>query len=290
MQWLKSIEARTGPSSATTSSTIGRPVAITLAFAKLAFQSRTAYRSAFWMTFANILVRMFAVGAVWNVLTRSKPDAIDLDGASMVSYAVLAVVIAQLLTWWDGPHIQMADRIKDGTIVAELRLPIYFPLQIFARALGDGLAQLIGYVIPAYTIGLLVFGLRPPTDLNAAGMFLVSLALGYILMFQFNFLLGVVAFYTMNLVGIQHAYHGLISLLSGVVFPIWLFPPALQAVAGGLPFRGLFDIPISLYIGRLTGAEAHLALAGEMMWVLILAMVVGVVWQRTYRHITIQGG
>lgn len=263
---------------------------VIFAFAKIAFQTQTAYRSAYWMTFVNMLVRMFAVGAVWNVLVRSKPDAIDVDRAAMVSYGMLAVVVAQLVTWWDGPHVYMEDRIRQGTITTDLRWPIYFPVQIFARSLGDGLAKLIGYVIPGYVFGLLVLGLQLPLSLRALVMFLGSLALGYVLIFQFNFLLGLIAVYTLRITGIQHAYHGIVSLLSGVVVPLWFFPPAFRAIVDILPFRGLFGTPVSLYIGQLTGADAWLALSHQGIWVLILWGVIWLAWRYTYRHISIQGG
>jgi len=264
--------------------------AILIAFARVALRTRLIYRSAYWMTAANMLMRMFAVGAIWDTLARTKPEALQVGRADIVSYGILAVVLAQVLTWWEGPHSYITDRVQDGSITTDLRWPIYFPLQIFARTLGDTLAQLLSYALPAYIFGVLLLGLRLPASPQAAAFFCLGLVLSYILMFQFNFLLGLVSFFTLRLTGIQHAYHGMISLLSGLVIPIWLFPEALQPVVNWLPFRSLFGNPASLYIGQLTGAQAWMALGQSLIWALILGVVIVVAWNKTNRHVVVQGG
>ena len=237
-----------------------------------------------------MLVRMFAVGAVWDILMRSKPDVTDINRAAMISYGMLAVVLAQVLTWWDGPHVYVIDRIRQGTITTDLRWPIYFPIQIFARSLGDSLAALITCVIPGYLFGLVLLGLQPPVSLAAASLFLCSLVFSYVLMFQLNFLLGLIGFYTLRITGVGHFYHGIITLFSGVVVPLWLFPPALRAIANMLPFSGLFSTPVSVYIGKLTGIDGGLRLFHQATWTLILSIIIGLVWRRTYHYISVQGG
>ena len=265
-------------------------ILVIFAFAKVAFQTQIAYRLAYWITLINMFIRMFAVGAIWDILVRSRPDAVPVERGLMVTYGMLAVVIAQLLTWWNGPHMYMVERVREGTITFDLRLPIYFPVQIFARSLGDGLAKLLGFALPGYVAGLVFWDLQLPTSISSALLFLCSLSLSYILMFEFNFLLGLISFFTFRLVGIQHAYHGIVTLLSGMVVPIWLFPNFIRPIVEVLPFSGLFNIPISIYIGKLSYMNILFNLIHQLFYTLTLSIAIFIFWRKTYRNIVIQGG
>jgi ABC-2 type transport system permease protein len=269
---------------------ISRGALLVTAFAQIAFQTRLAYRSAYWVTLINMLVRLFAVGALWDALARSRPDALDVSREAIVTYGMLAVLLAQIFTWWDGPQVYIAERVRQGTITADLRLPIAFPFQMFAHSLGSSLAQAIGFLAPGYLFALLFFNLQLPVSAVAAGFFLASVALGYVLIFQLNFLIGLITFYTLRLVGIQHAYHGVISLLSGAVVPIWLFPDALQPLLNVLPFRGLFTTPLSIYIGQVSGEGLWAGIVHQGISIVCLAICIALSWKYTYRRIVIQGG
>jgi ABC-2 type transport system permease protein len=80
------------------------------------------------------------------------------------------------------------------------------------------------------------------------------------------------------------------NLLSGAIVPLWFFPDWFLRVSWLLPFRYTLDIPFSLYVGRLGVGAAPRAVAGVLVWCLLLMGVNRLLWRRAMQQITVQGG
>ena len=72
--------------------------------------------------------------------------------------------------------------------------------------------------------------------------------------------------------------------------PPWIYPSWLRQVADVLPGRFAFDLPLSLYIGRITPAQGLAGLGMEMAWIGCLALGAYGVWRAGIRKLAIQGG
>jgi ABC-2 type transport system permease protein len=107
--------------------------------------------------------------------------------------------------------------------------------------------------LPALLIAYIFLGVQFPPDVWAGLMFVVSLVLGFLLLFHLNFLLGSLAIVALDIRHISWAYFSVVRFLGGQIVPLWLFPPIIAVLAEVLPFKGTYYIPISIYIGKLTG-------------------------------------
>jgi ABC-type uncharacterized transport system permease subunit len=117
-------------------------LALLRAFSRQGLHVRLAYRSEFWMRLLNTIVKMAAIATVWRVLYHQSPSVFPIGGRQMVTYAILAALSSEVLTWWEGPHFYLGMRIRLGTLVGDLLRPISLPYQLFAIRLGESIAQL----------------------------------------------------------------------------------------------------------------------------------------------------
>ena len=155
---------------------------------------------------------------------------------------------------------------------------------------GDENQGFLETYLPTFGIGFFLFGLQPPADLNAGVMFAISIALGYLVQFHIGFLLGSIAFATLDIRSISWAYYALIMFFSGQMVPLWMFPEALRVVAEALPFKAVYYVPMSIYIGTFKGDAIWSALAFQAVWAAALALLARLAWSRVHRRLVVQGG
>jgi ABC-2 type transport system permease protein len=78
--------------------------------------------------------------------------------------------------------------------------------------------------------------------------------------------------------------------LSGLILPLPLFPDRLRPLVEWLPFSGLVDRPIRLYLGHIPWQEAGWVLGHQFVWCALLVLLGRGLLQRAVRHLEINGG
>jgi ABC-2 type transport system permease protein len=76
--------------------------------------------------------------------------------------------------------------------------------------------------------------------------FPVSLLLAFIISFNFDYAVGLTAFYTESIWGISTTKEILISVLSGALLPLQFFPAAIQQILMVLPFQAMYFTPLMM--------------------------------------------
>jgi ABC-2 type transport system permease protein len=109
-------------------------------------------------------------------------------------------------------------------------------------------------------------------------------------LFHLNFLLGSLAVVTLDIRHISWAYYSVVRFFGGQMIPLWLFPPFLAWLAGALPFQSTYFIPMSIYIGNLSGAEAIQAIGFQLVWLVVLVLLSRLLWNWAHRRLVVQGG
>jgi ABC-2 type transport system permease protein len=79
-------------------------------------------------------------------------------------------------------------------------------------------------------------------------------------------------------------------LASGHMFPLDMLPPALLHALAFTPFPSMLYIPISLYMGKLTGGGIASGLATQLFWVLIMYALARFMWRQGIKKYGAFGG
>jgi ABC-type uncharacterized transport system permease subunit len=258
-----------------------------LQIVSLLTQTAFAYRVELAIELVGVLLKIFLLRVVWTAVYAGRPvvDGIPLD--EVIGFMTLANLQLFLMASWITGYLY--DRIRQGLIALDLARPVPFLGQLVAYQIG-GTVALLPFLLVAAPLAFLAGGVQPPASLIAAGLYLVSLALAYLVSMLLGMLIGLVAFWTTEIWGIRAIVDFVSQFFSGALVPLWFFPPLLRDVAAWLPFQTQAYLPISIYLGRASGAAAGMALGVQLVWVLVLAGAVTLVWRRAMRRVVIQGG
>lgn len=255
--------------------------------ANLAAQIPFVYRFNWASHFVGVVLQVYLLKVVWTAVYagRSNVEGVGLD--ELVAYLTLVNLQMNLLWPFIGGALQ--ERVREGKIALDLTRPISLLGQMIAQQAGLT-AGTLPFVVLTFPLAIVLGGAAPPASPAAALLYLVSLTLAYAIVVLLGLLLGLIAFWTLETQGFFVIYFFLNQFFAGALVPLWFFPLWLRALAEVLPFQAQAFVPVSIYLGRLSGDEIGRALAVQLFWVVALAALTQWVWRRAMRRVIIQGG
>ena len=188
--------------------------------------------------------------------------------------------------------------VREGSVAYELVRPLdlyslWYARTFAMRTAGASLRFLpivlfAGFVLP--WLGYPEWALQAPPSWAAFGFALLALSLAVLLGCAITMLIHVSLMWTISGEGLSRLMPSLVTIFSGMVIPLPLFPDWLQPLITALPFRGLVDVPLRIYSGDLPLAEAWGALALSALWTVALIALGRVLLARGTRRLVVQGG
>ncbi|MEV0220771.1 ABC-2 family transporter protein [Streptomyces sp. NPDC050704] len=182
------------------------------------------------------------------------------------------------------------ERIRDGRVAIDLVRPLSFPIQMICAQSGVTLAML-PFALLAIPFAVLIGGAQQPPSAASAILWMFSSVLGYIVTVLLATMVGMLAFWTLEVSGIFMVYRMVGQLMSGALIPLWFMPEWLQSLALWLPFQGTTYTPLAIYVGQLQGIlDLCTAVGRQLAWLIVLCVILRTVWTRAWRRVVVQGG
>lgn len=206
----------------------------------------------------------------------------------MTTYTILSIVLGSVFVC--DVQNTIYSKIREGQIVTDFYRPIPLLACYLADDLGSMLSALVNKVAPMIIIAALVFGVPWPASALSLLMFVASCLLSYAILWLLSALVGLIAFWVMELGNMGMVKDSIVRILSGSIVPLWFFPESVQAVSRFLPFQYTYQTPLGIYIGAIDMKEALLAMAVQLGWIAILFVLMAAFWKQTKRKTLIQGG
>jgi len=249
---------------------------------------RLAYRGALWFgsiaTSASILIYYFLWHAVFS-------ESAVIDGYTfqmMITYIIIARVLAS--QFFDGINLVLADWINSGEIGTELLRPIGILRSLFAVRIGEFCQFAVFKLIPITLVAALILGASPPASGVYFLLFIINIFAALVLLFFFEIIVGTMAFYTMAYYAVRFAKDAALTILSGGLVPLFLFPDWLQGIFRFLPFQHLVAGPIEIYLGVLSYSESLWSLLNLGIWILIIMSIAIALFYNAMKKVVVQGG
>ena len=259
-----------------------------LSLAVAAIQRAVAYRNATVLTMLTNVAWLAVVYYVWRAVFQGQDRVGSFDWPAMRTYVVVAYAINALLSF--ATEQRLFGAVFDGSIALHLVRPVDFLTAQLADALG--VAAVEGTVSGAIAVvfGVLLFHAAPPVSPVMFAVFLLSVALAFVVKFFISYLFVLLSFYTVNTLGLLRVRSALTALLSGALVPLEFLPAPLQVAAAYAPFRAIVHTPVAIYLGHVTGGAVLNSILTQVAWAVILWLLVRLMWSRSLRALTIQGG
>ncbi|MFD1739659.1 ABC transporter permease [Bacillus salitolerans] len=254
---------------------------------KSQMQTNTAYSAWYWAGSISTIMRLLIMYFFWHAVYESRSTIENIDLSTMLTYIVIAMLLQGYV---GGIGNELAENIRNGDVAIELMRPYDLIFKLISLDLGSKFTYFFRETIPMVVIAFLFMKLMFPTSIEVILLFLVSAFLGIWIGTFFDFIIGVLAFWTVNIWGLRVLKEGVFMFFSGALVPIVLFPEWLKSISLVLPFQSMIYVPVSIYTGILTGIDAYMAVGIQLIWVVALYILVRAIWAQALKQITIFGG
>jgi len=258
--------------------------------AKRSFARQGAYRAA---NLAGLATNVF-FGIMRNYLFIAlyAGAGATVQAGWTVADAVTFVWVAQAIImpifiwgWWD-----IALTIRSGDVVSDLSKPFDYYSFWLAQDVGRAVFHLFFRAVPTLFIGVLLFDARLPDDPLRWLAFLLSGALAIWISFGLRFLSNISSFWLLDYRGVGLLLMFMNGFFGGLLVPLNYWPNWARPIAEALPFAGMIQVPVDVYLGKATGMGLTDALLFQLMWGAGLMLANRQVLNLAVRKVIVQGG
>ena len=263
-----------------------------LAYMRLAFKDRIAYRAHFILgsvlRFVSLVVVVYLWGAVFEA---SGTDRIGgFAYGDMVAYYYL-VMVSRSFASMPGLATSVAGEIREGTLSRFLVKPLgLLGVQLSLRMAHKMIfiaSALIPYLGVAWLLRWAFQGWPSGPRLAA---WITSLLLAFAIDFCVHFILGILAFWVLEVTSFLFIALMIEYFCSGHMIPLDLLPAPVIAVLGVLPFKYTAYFPAAVFLGKVPDSELGPALAIEALWAAGLFLLAAFLLKRGERRYAAYGG
>jgi len=261
----------------------------------IGLQSNLAYRVNYLTRTLFSFIPLFAMLSLWRTIYASHPGtpagtASGFTQAQMMFYYLLVATV-DVLTAVNEDDWQIAADIREGNISQFLLKPVDYLWYRLCLFFSGRIAFIAVAAIPL-AIFILCFHqyVMPPADLTAWIVFPFSLLLTALLQFFISYAMAMLAFWLLEISTFIFILFAFEYLASGHLFPLDLLPAGLNHALYFTPFPYQLYFPISVYLGKCTGAAVWQGLMFQLSWVLAAYVFARWMWQRGIKKYSAFGG
>ncbi|RSK26274.1 hypothetical protein EJF36_05045 [Bacillus sp. HMF5848] len=255
--------------------------------AKSQMQVASTYSAWYWAGSASTVMQLLIMYFFWHAVYENRTSINSISLSSMLTYVVIAMLLSRFVS---GVGNLLSENISNGNVAIELLRPYDLIFKMIAIDAGEKVTVIIREALPMIIVAVIFLQITMPVSFLSGILFTVSAVLGICIGTLFDFIVGVLAFWTINIWGLRVLKEAMVTFFSGALIPIILFPDWLKALSQYLPFQAMVYTPVSIYTGILTGTDMYVAIAMQIVWVAVLYIAVRLIWLVAMKKITIFGG
>ncbi len=257
----------------------------------IGIQNLLVYRVNFLFRALIGLLPLTATLSLWRTIYQGRETTVaGYSLAQMITY-YLVVTLVDMLTAVTDDDWQIAADIKDGNISQFLLKPIDY---LTYRLCLFGASRMIYATVALLPVTLFIFWQSEhfvlPADSAALGWFAVSVIMTGLLQFLISYTMALLAFWLLEISTFIFIVFAFEYIAGGHLFPLDILPPALAHALAYTPFPYQLYFPVSIYVGRTTGAALYQGLLTQLCWVAAAYLLARFVWSRGIRRYSAVGG
>ena len=250
------------------------------------------YRLGTFVTLFANLIYLVLVYYLWKAIYASSGvDVVNgMTFTDTMIYLILATSLFNFLEMfvvWD-----MSRSIQSGKIILDLLKPMKFRAYTFWSYSGSHVVSFIMTFIPTFIVVMIITRGAIPIGMNLV-YFIIATLFALIVNFNIEMIVATICLYTESTWGINIVKETIVLLLSGASIPLAFFPEKLRSVVDYMPFRAVYDIPLTILLEK-NGSDTLQGLLPmfgfQLLWIVILTAAGTLFWNYSVKKITVNGG
>jgi ABC-2 type transport system permease protein len=270
----------------------------------IGIQNNLTYRFNYLTRTLFSFIPLFAMLSLWQkIYSGSGATHSGWTKSEMIFYYMMLAVV-DVFTAVNEDDWQIAADIREGNISQFLLKPIdylWYRLCLFFSG------RVTFVMMAGIPLVIFIFCFRSyfllPASTAAMVVFPFSLLLTALLQFFISYAMAMIAFWLLEISTLIFILFSFEYIASGHLFPLGLFPQALEhagmtpALAQGFyhalmltPFPYQMYFPVALYMGKIAGADLWSGLLAQSIWVLLAYAFARFMWRRGVKKYSAFGG
>ena len=256
---------------------------------KRSFRRATTYRLATASgAFINTVFGYIRATILVYVATVSGGEVRGLSAQELATFAFMSQGFIMIVGAFGS--FELPTRIRSGDIEVDLYRPADLQLWELANWLGRSAFQVLARGIPPVVLGMLAFDLRWPDPTWHWAVFGLAAVAATVVGFALRFCSNLLAFWLIDTRGVDQMVTLAVSFFAGLILPISLFPPWLEALARALPFASMIQLPVEIFLGLYTGWGLVWVIGQQLLWAIALLLLGRMMLASATRRLVVQGG
>jgi ABC-2 type transport system permease protein len=245
------------------------------------------YRAELAARAAQMAMFMFVFMALWSTAFVVSGSA-ELQGFTLVQIVWYLAMSETIALSSSRIFVEISEAVKAGDLAYTMARPLSYPLFQLASSLGNsGPRFLLNLLTASIVVGL---GMRQLAGTPSGLLAFLGLAgLALVLDGLIAVLIGLLAFWLEEINPVFWIYQKLLFTLGGLFLPLEMFPGWLQRAVRWLPFQFITYAPARAFVG-FEPSFVRRAVAGQVLYIVLLAALVGCVWRRAQHRLVLHGG
>ena len=258
----------------------------------IGIQNNLTYRVNYLTRTLFSFIPLFAMLSLWRTIYASQEgQALSGYTAAQMIFYYLMVAVVDVLTAVNEDDWQIAADIREGNISQFLLKPVdYFWYRLCLFFAG----RTTFITMACVPLGMFIYCFHQYFVAPAGGLallaFLVSILFTALLQFCISYIMALLAFWLLEISTFIFILFAFEYIASGHLFPIDLLPSPLQHALFFTPFPSMLYTPISIYMGKMSGAGIGFGLLMQLLWLLLAYFLARFVWSRGIRRYAAFGG
>jgi ABC-2 type transport system permease protein len=214
----------------------------------------------------------------WSVIFLGTNAVLGYSRDEMISYIFLTAFLQSIIlsTFLNG----LAEDIYSGNISNSFVRPVKLFWIWITQEIADKSTNIFFVIMEA---AILLFLFKPHINFPALPeflLFLVATFLGAVVLFYIMLLFGSIGFWSQETWGIRFLFYMFIDVTAGKLFPLNILPSFIQRILFLTPFPYLSYVQTQLFLGKYDHSQVVSLFAVLGAWVIGLATLFHVVWNR----------
>jgi len=265
-----------------------RYVEFYLAAARIAILSQIQYRVANYFYMIGMIAEPVIYLVVWSTIANQLGGTVGgYTAGTFAAYYIVWTLVRNMNIVFT--PFGWERRIREGDLSMELMRPLHPIFSDIAFFSGWKVVVIILWLPLA---ALLAWIFKPTIEFTAMKtiVFFIAIWGAFLIRTMFSSLLGTLTFWTTRVSAVFELYFGLELILSGRLVPMTLMPQWVQNLSNYLPFKWTFYFPIDALVGNMSTRELWTGVGMQILWIVIGASFLNLVWRAAIKQFSAVGG
>ncbi len=250
--------------------------------AKIYMKAQLVWRADVIFNMVFTIAKIIFAYLIWSIIFEAKSRVGEFTFFGMMSYYIVNSFLSQLEM---SPRIsnEINQRIRNGTFSKYMIVPVNVEGYFAAMEAGIVLFYFIFDLIAA-AVWILIFRIQFvfTRDLLTIVCAVLMILIGLVFMVQLNFFLGLLTLKYQGIGTFLMIKDNLVSLVTGSIIPLALFPELVVRIMKFLPFYYVTYLPSMLLTGY-NQSEALYGVGIILIWAIAMQGIIKLTWKQYIR-------